>query len=74
MECNCSIAFLIIFIRPANFDWLTSISSHMGIIIRRGIYNQKRRNSFITKISVSAKNETARQVLLYSHLSLAEHP
>lgn len=74
MECNCSIAFLIIFVRPANFDWLASVSSHMGIIIRRRIYNQKGRNSSITKISVSARNETAGQVLLYSYLCLAEPP
>lgn len=72
MECNCSIAFLAVFVRPANFDWLASINSHTGIIIRRGIYNQKKRNNSITKIKVNAKNETVRQVLLYSQLCLAE--
>lgn len=43
MECNCSIAFIVIFVRPANFDWLASISSLTGLIVRRGIYNQKKK-------------------------------
>jgi len=43
MECNCSIAFLIVFIRPVNFDWLASIDSYTGVITRRGIYNQKKK-------------------------------
>lgn len=43
MERNCSIAFHIILIRSANFDWLASIDSHMGIIIRRDIYKEKKK-------------------------------